>query len=249
MPAMFFNKEIKNHRINSLSQKKRQLNQLKLDFLIIIKFNKIFSKLSAEQFIEKIIFKKARCKFLYVSNNFKFGFKRQGNIRTLKRYSSLYNYRTIITRPLRKMSKVISSTIIRKKISQGKFYEVNKLLNRKWCIQGIVIKGNKRGRKIGFPTCNINITNYAIPRLGVYAVTVKNRKFQRKGIANLGYRPTFKGKKLLLEVNIFGINKNLYNKEIDVNFIKFIRPEKKFKNLEELKKQIKIDIIQAKKNV
>ena len=249
MPAMFFNKEIKNHRINSLSQKKRQLNKLKLDFLIIIKFNKIFSKLSAEQFIEKIIFKKTRCKFLYVSNNFKFGFKRQGNIRTLKKYSSLYNYRTIITRPLRKTSKVISSTIIRKKISQGKIYEVNKLLNRKWCIQGIVIKGDKRGRKIGFPTCNINISNYVIPRLGVYAVTVKTRKFQRKGIANLGYRPTFKGKKLLLEVNIFGINKNLYNKELDVNFIKFIRPEKKFKNLEELKKQIKIDIIQAKKNV
>ncbi len=249
MPTMFFNKELKNHRINSLSQKKSQLNKLKLDFLIIINFNKIFSKLSAEQFIEKIIFKKVRCKFLYVSNNFKFGFRRQGNIRTLKKYSSLYNYRTIVTSPFRKIYKVISSTIIRKKISQGKIYEVNQLLNRKWCIQGKVIKGNKRGRKIGFPTCNINISNYAIPRLGVYVVNVKTRKFQRKGIANLGYRPTFKGKKLLLEVNIFGINQNLYNKEIDVNFIKFIRPEKKFKNLEELKKQIKIDIIQVKKNV
>ena len=83
----------------------------------------------------------------------------------------------------------------------------------------------------------------------VYAVTVKTRKFQRKGIANLGYRPTFQGKNLLLEVNIFGINKNLYNKEIDVNFIKFLRPEKKFENLKELKQQIKIDVIQAKKNV
>jgi len=249
MPAMFFNKKIKNHRINSLTQKKNQLEQLKLDFLIIINFNKIFSKLSAEKFINKIIFKKVKCKFLYVSNNFKFGFKRQGNIRTLKKYSSLYNYQTIITSPLKKTNKVTSSTIIRKKISQGKIYEVNKLLNRKWCIHGKVIKGNRRGRKIGFPTCNINISNYIIPRLGVYAVIAKNRRFQKKGIANLGYRPTFKGKNLLLEVNIFGINKNLYNKELDVNFIKFIRPEKKFKNLGELKKQIKIDIIEAKKNV
>ena len=249
MPLMFFNKKIKNHRINSLFQKKSQLKQLKLDFLIIIKFNKIFSRFSAKQFIKKIIFNKAKCKFLFVSNNFKFGFKRQGNIKILKKYSGLYDYRTIITTPLRKKTKVISSTIIRKKISQGKIYEVNKLLNRKWCIHGKVIKGHKRGRKIGFPTCNINIFDYVIPKLGVYAVTVKTRKFQRKGIANLGYRPTFQGKNLLLEVNIFGINKNLYNKEIDVNFIKFLRPEKKFKNLKELKQQIKIDIIQAKKNV
>jgi len=249
VPEMFFNKKIKNHRINSLLQKKNQLKKLKLDFLIIINFNKDFSKLSAAQFIEKIIFKKAKCKFLYVSNNFKFGFKRQGNIRTLKKYSNLYNYKTVITSPLRKTTKVISSTIIRKKISQGKIYEANKLLNRNWCIQGKVIKGHKRGRKIGFPTCNIKISDYIIPKLGVYAVTVKTKKLQRKGIANIGYRPTFNGQNLLLEVNIFGINKNLYNKEVNVKFIKFIRSEKKFKDLEQLKKQIKIDIVQAKKNV
>jgi len=249
IPAMFFNKKIKNHRINSLLQKKNQLKQLKLDFLIIINFNKNFSKLSAEQFIEKIIFKKTKCKFLYVSNNFKFGFKRQGNIRTLKKYSNLYNYKTVIISPLRKTTKVISSTIIRKKISQGKIYEVNKLLNRNWCIQGTVIKGHRRGRKIGFPTCNIKISDYIIPKLGVYAVMVKTTRFQRKGIANIGYRPTFNGQNLLLEVNIFGINKNLYNKEVNVKFIKFIRSEKKFKDLEQLKKQIKIDIVQAKKNV
>ncbi len=249
IPTMFFNKKIKNHRINSLLQKKNQLKQLKLDFLIIINFNKNFSKLSAEQFIEKIIFKKTKCKFLYVSNNFKFGFKRQGNIRTLKKYSNFYNYKTVIISPLRKTTKVISSTIIRKKISQGKIYEVNKLLDRNWCIQGTVIKGHRRGRKIGFPTCNIKISDYIIPKLGVYGVMVKTTKFQRKGIANIGYRPTFNGQNLLLEVNIFGINKNLYNKEVNVKFIKFIRSEKKFKDLEQLKKQIKIDIVQAKKNV
>tara|TARA_X000001036_G_scaffold211549_1_gene198630 strand:- start:25 stop:939 length:915 start_codon:yes stop_codon:yes gene_type:complete len=249
MPAMFFNKKIKNHRINSLTQKKNQLKKLRLDFLIIINFNKNFSKLSAGQFIERVIFKKTKCKFLYVSNNFKFGFRRQGNIGTLKKYSNLYNYKTVITTPLRKTAKVISSTAIRKKISQGKIYEVNKLLKRNWCIQGIVIKGNKRGRKIGFPTCNIKISDYIIPKLGVYSVMVKTTKFQRKGIANIGYRPTFNGQNLLLEVNIFGINKNLYNKEINVKFIKFLRSEKKFKDLEKLKKQIKIDIVQAKKNV
>ena len=249
MPSMFFNQKIKNHRINSLLQKKNQLKKLKLDFLIIINFNTSFSKLSAERFIEKVISKKTKCKFLYVSNNFKFGYKRQGNIKTLNKYSNLYKYKTIITNPLRKKTKVISSTIIRKKISKGKIHEVNKLLNRNWSIQGKVITGHKRGRKIGFPTCNIKILDYIVPKLGVYAVTVRGTKFQRRGIANIGYRPTFNGQNLLLEVNIFGINKNLYNKEVNINFIKFIRPEKKFKDLEQLKKQIKIDIIQAKKNV
>ena len=249
MPIMFFNKKIKNHRINSLSQKKNQLTKLKLDFIIIVNFNKIFSKLSADKFIEQVIFKKTKCNFLYVSNNFKFGYKRQGSIQTLKKYSKLFNYKTIITKPYKKRTKVISSTIIRKKISEGKINEVNKLLNRNWCIQGKVIKGHKRGRKIGFPTCNVRILDYIVPKLGVYAVSVKNSKFHRKGIANVGYRPTFNGQNLLLEVNIFGINKNLYNKEIEVNFIKFIRSEKKFRDLEQLKKQIKVDIIKAKKNV
>ena len=249
MPVMFFNKKIKNHRINSLLQKKTQLKKLKLDFLIIINFNKKFSKLSAEQFIKRIIFKKVKCKFLYVSNNFKFGFKRKGNIQTLRKYSNSYNYKTMITHPLTKATKVISSTIIRKKISQGKIYEVNKLLNRNWCIQGKVIKGEKRGRKIGFPTCNIKLNNYIVPKLGVYSVIVKTNQFKKKGIANIGYRPTFNGQNLLLEVNIFGINKNLYNKEVKVNFVKFIRAEKKFRNLEQLKKQIKIDINKAKKYV
>jgi riboflavin kinase/FMN adenylyltransferase len=111
-----------------------------------------------------------------------------------------------------------------------------------------VLKGKKRGRKMGFPTCNLKLYNYVIPRLGVYSVKVKINNFNKNGIANVGYRPTFNGQSLLLETNIFGFNNNLYNKVISVYFKKFIRPEKKFRNLESLKKQIKIDIRKAKKN-
>ena len=107
--------------------------------------------------------------------------------------------------------------------------------------------GKKRGRRIGFPTCNLRLKNYVIPKLGVYAVKVNGKSFSKNGIANIGYRPTFNGQSLLLETNIFGFSKNLYNKVIKVNFKKFIRSEKKFKNFEHLKKQIKIDIKQAKK--
>ena len=247
VPVMFFNKKIKNHRINSLEQKKTQLKKFNLDFLIIVKFNKSFSSQSAEKFIKKIIFEKTKCKYLYVSKNFKFGFKRQGNIRTLKKFEKKYNFKNIVTKPYKKNNKTISSTFLRKKIRLGKIDEVNKLLNRKWSVDGKVIKGQRRGRKIGFPTCNLKLNDYVVPKLGVYAVKVKSKNFNKNGIANIGYRPTFNGKNLLLETNIFGINENLYNKVINVNFKKFIRSEKKFKNLKHLKKQIKLDIKQAKK--
>ena len=128
MPVMFFNKRIKNHRINSLNQKKNGFKKLKLDFLIIIKFNKIFSFLTAEKFIEKIIYKKINCKYVYISRNFKFGFKRKGNLKTLKFFENKFGYKSIITKPYKKNKKIISSTLIRKKIISGKINEANKLL-------------------------------------------------------------------------------------------------------------------------
>ena len=247
VPVMFFDNRIKSHRINTLYQKIDQFKKYKLDFLIIIKFNKKFSKLSAEQFIEKIMFKKTKCKYLYVSKNFRFGFRRKGSIKTLKKFEKKFNYKNLIVKPFKKKNQVISSTLIRKKIREGKIAEVNKLLNRNWVVDGKVIKGSKRGRKIGFPTCNLKMENYVVPRLGVYAVKVKSSNFNKMGVANIGYRPTFNGQSLLLETNIFGINKNLYNKVISVSFKKFIRGEKKFKDIKYLKNQIKIDIKQAKK--
>ena len=249
VPVMFFNPKIKNHRINSLTQKKIYLKKFKIDFLVIIKFNKLFSLLSAEHFIKKIIYKKIKSKYVFVSKNFKFGRKRKGNINTLKKFENIFQFKTVITSPLKNSKKTISSSLIRKKISLGKIKEANKLLSRPWCVKGKVIRGKRRGRIIGFPTCNIKLNDYIVPKLGVYSVIVETNNFKKKGIANIGYRPTFNGQNLLLEVNIFGINKNLYNKEVNINFIKFIRSEKKFKGLEQLKKQIKIDIIQAKKNV
>ena len=247
VPVMFFSKSTNNHRINSSRQKKVQLKKFKLDFLIVIRFNKSFSSLTAKEFIKKILYKKTKCKYLYVSKNFKFGYKRGGDIQTLKKFEKQFNYKIIVTKPFKKNHKIISSTFIRKKIRKGKIDLANKLLNRNWSIEGKVIQGRKRGRKIGFPTCNMSLNDYVVPKLGVYAVKVKGKSFNKNGIANVGYRPTFNGQKLLLETNIFGFNKNLYNKVINVSFKKFIRAEKKFRNFQDLKKQIKIDIKLAKK--
>ncbi len=249
IPVMFFNKQIKNHRLCLINQKKILLKKEKLDFVIIQKFDRKFSKLNYQKFIKKILFRKINCSYLYVSKNFKFGNKRGGDVRKLIKYEKKYNYKTIITKPFKKDNKIISSTMIRNMLSKGQIQKANKLLGRNWEIEGKVVRGDKRGRKIGFPTCNLNLANYIIPRFGVYSVKVRINKSIKKGIANVGYRPTFNGNKLLLEVNIFGLKKNLYNKNINVIFSNFIRPEKKFKNLLELKSQIKKDIIKAKKNV
>ena len=247
IPNMFFNKNIRHHRINSKKQKIYYLNKLNLDFLIIINFNKYFSNIKADSFIDKILAEKLNSKYVFVSKNFRFGKKRTGNTNTLKIYEKKYSYKTIITFPYQKNKKIISSSLIRKNISEGKVVEVQKLLGRPWVVKGKVVKGEQRGRKIGFPTCNIKWNSYALPKLGVYWIQVESKNFKKKGIANIGYRPTFNGKTLLLEVNIFGINANLYKKILKVSFIKFIRPEKKFKNINELKNQIKKDIAKIKK--
>ena len=101
MPMMFFNSKVKNHRINSLAQKKIQLEKFKLDFLIIIKFNKLFSLLSAQQFIKRILYNKIKSRYVFVSKNFRFGKKRQGSIHTLKKFQNIYGFKTIITSPLK----------------------------------------------------------------------------------------------------------------------------------------------------
>ena len=245
-PTMFFNKLIKNHRIYSLNQKIYFLKRMKLDFVIIINFNKNFSNLSAEGFIEKILFKKIKSKYIFVSRNFKFGKKRVGNVITLKNFEKKYFYKTIITPPHKKGKKIVSSSLIRKNIYQGRVKDAERLLGRTWSIEGEVVKGAQRGRKIGFPTCNIRLNTYIMPKLGVYSVWVQIDNLKKRGIANIGYRPTFSGKSLLLEVHIFGIKRNLYKKILKISFIKFIRSEKKFKNINQLKSQIKKDIISAK---
>ena len=143
----------------------------------------------------------------------------------------------------------MSSSLIRRNLQIGNLSKANNLLNRKWSIFGKVQKGKQLGKKIGFPTANIDIKDYILAKPGVYAVRIKKQKSNKfiKGIANLGYRPTFNGKKILLEVHLFNFYQNLYNKYLTVEFLKFIRKEKKFKNVDHLKKQIKNDLLVAKK--
>ena len=248
MPKMFFNKKIKNFRVSNLEQKIKLLKSLGVDFIINKKFNNKFSKIKSLDFIKKIIYKKLNAKFIFVSNNFKFGNKREGNVKQLIKYENQFNYKIIKPEPLKIKNKVVSSSLIRNFLEKGLLDKANSVLKRNWCVIGKVEKGRQVGKKIGFPTCNIDIKDYVLAKPGVYAVRVykKNSKSPIKGIANLGYRPTFNQKKLLLEVHLFNFYGNLYNKYLSVEFLRFIRKEKKFKNTEKLRKQIKSDLLIAK---
>ena len=251
IPKMYFNKNLKNYRISNFNQKINILKNYHIDFLINKKFNKNFSRTKYLNFISNILYKKIKPKYIFVSNNFRFGNKREGDVNALKSFENKYNYKVINPAPLQKKSKIISSTLIRENLKKGNIKIVNSYLNRSWSIEGNVITGKKLGRKIGFPTCNIDIKNYVIAKPGVYAVKVQIGKNQKmfKGIANLGYRPTFRGKKILLEVNIFDFSKNIYFRKLKVDFIRFIRGERKFKNINALKKQIDKDILVSKKEL
>ena len=249
MPKMFFNKLLKNFRITSINQKIALLSKLNVDFIITKKFDKKFSKTKSINFIKEILYKKLNSKFIFVSNNFRFGNKREGNVNLLIKNEKKFNFTVVKPQPLIKQQKIISSTLIRSFLEKGYLEKANKLLDRNWTVDGVVQKGRQIGKKIGFPTCNIDIQDYVLAKPGVYAVKVlrsNNSKYLR-GIANLGYRPTFNQKKILLEVHLFNYSGNLYNKLLSVEFLKFIREEKKFKNVNQLKSQIKKDLNIAKK--
>ena len=249
MPKMFFNKNLKNFRISNEKQKINLLKKLKVDFVVIKRFNKKFSKIKSINFIKSILCKKLKAKFIFVSNNFRFGNKREGDVKQLNKYEFLCKYKIVKPKPLIKNKKIISSSLIRRLLQNGKLNQANKFLNREWSIEGKVLKGRQIGKKIGFPTANIDIKDYILAKPGVYAVKVKKKNSKKllKGIANLGYRPTFNQKKILLEVHLFNFSKNIYNKFLTVYFLKFIRKEKKFRNVGQLQRQIKIDLSKAKK--
>ena len=251
LPIMFFYKNIKNFRLISEHQKIKLFKKHQVDFVINIKFNKNFSKINAEDFIKKIIYKKMNPQLLSVSNNFRFGRKRKGDVNLLKKFSNKYAYQLLNITPFKYSGQMVSSTRIRKCLKNGDINLANKLLSRTWFIDGQVKQGKKIGRKLGYHTCNVKIKNYILPKIGIYAVkiSVGDKKNIYGGVAYLGPRPTFGGKEIFLETNIFGVKKSLYKKKLRVYFLKFLRRDRKFKNPAQLIRQMNKDVILAKKGL
>ena len=244
LPKDFFNRT--DNKILNINDKIDVVKKFRADFFIKQNFNRNFSKISHDNFAKIILLKKLAVHSIFVGKDFKFGFKRKGNIFFLKKLSENNNFKIFIINFKRFNNYKISSSKIRSLIQAGKVNLAHKIMGRPWSISGKVIQGKKYGRRIGFPTANIKIFNQIKPLFGVYSVKIVFNKKTYKGIANFGVRPTFGSSSPVLEVNVFGKNHNFYNKNIKVLFIDFIRKEKKFKNSSMLVRQIKKDIKVAK---
>ena len=237
-PKDYFSQNKPQTRISSLREKIELFNEIKIDRVHIIKFNQEFSKVTASEFIGVLI-KQLKVKEIVVGEDFCFGRGREGGIKQLSASSMKLNIKNKILMD----GKRISSTLIRNLLANDKLDEANKYIGRPYSISGKVVHGEKRGRKIGFPTANIHMRHNRPPLKGVFAVKFQNHF----GVANLGIRPSIKGeKKLQLEVHLLNFSSDLYGQHVSVIFLKKLRDEKKFKSLDELKEQIKLDVIKAK---
>lgn len=229
-------------RIISAEEKIKLLESLGVDYLINIPFTEDFAALSPDEFLEKLACFNYRC--LVVGENFTYGFLGSGKTETLER-SGRKNGFDVIVRPLVKMNgNVVSSTGIRNLIQAGHIEYANRMLGRAYAITGKIVHGEQRGRKLGFPTANIELLHgeMAVPARGVYAVTASIEGSIYEGMGNIGNNPTFNDvEHARLEVNLFNCSGDLYGKTMSVQFHKYIRAEKKFSGVEELCRQIEED--------
>ena len=241
-PRNFLSKSNDLKMINTIREKKEILDELGVDELIIQEFNDEFSDQSANEFIRHLL-KFCEIKEIIVGFNHKFGKDREAGIDELKIYGKKYGFDVCEIDAFDINQINISSTKIRNAIEAGEVELCNEYLGYNFSINGNIVKGKSIGKKIGFPTANIRVEeNYKIlPKNGVYFVSCNIKNIQKFGMMNIGFNPTFGNKKLTIEVNIFDFNQDVYGENIKVEFIKFIRNEIKFQNIDELIKQIKID--------
>lgn len=238
-PKEFFAPKFAPKRIISLREKLEYFEAKEIDQVFIVKFNHIFSRMSYLDFIG-VIKNNIQAQKVIVGSDFRFGMKREGNIHNLKKN----NVEVCVMEKIEDCGDRVSSTIVRNLLTLGDLNRAAILLGRPYAISGKVIHGDKRGREFGFPTANIHMFHNRPPLKGVFAVKLNSMQ----GVANLGVRPTIAGiSKLNLEVHLFDFSKDLYGQHANVTFLKKIRDEKKFKNIDALKAQIQIDINNVKK--
>ena len=246
-PKSFFRKQFDFFRLTPFRMKYELLKELKIDFMLNLKFNEKLMKISSLDFIEKFLIKDLKVAQVVTGFDFVFGNNQTGDVNFLREYcdsSKKFDFTEINEQKMN--GSEVSSSILRKLLRDGNLENANAMLSRNWSIMSTVIHGEKKARKIGFRTANLKINSYCDIRFGVYAVEIKLPKEMSKdkfyGIANYGVKPTFDKKNPILEVHIFNFNEDIYGKKIKVIFLKFIREEKKFESVEKLKDQIIKDI-------
>lgn len=229
--------------INTIDEKIQLLTHLGLDSLIIHPFDKTFSQLTAEEFVEQILVEKLNLKKIVIGYDHRFGKNRTAGIDELVIFGEKYGFEVeqISVQEIDEVS--VSSTKIRKALEQGEIAQANSFLGYEYFFNAKVIQGKKLGRTIGFPTANLEVSQdyKLLPKSGVYIVKALVKSQELRGMMNIGFNPTVNGTKQSVEVNFFDFNQEIYNQTIQITILDKIRDEQKFASLEELKSQLQKD--------
>lgn len=238
----------KQKSLYSLEHRIRLISEIGIDAVIILNFNKTFSKTLPEEFVKKFLVGKLSPECILVGENFNFGKGGKGDVKLLKYFSKVYKFKLKVFKVLRSGNKAISSTLLRGLIIKGRLKDAERLLLRPVSVLGVVIKGDSIAKKLGFPTANIDPHHEILPPAGVYAVFVILGGKRFSGVCSIGNKPTFyDNKDRHIEVHIFDFNKNIYKKPLEIRFIKKIRGQLKFSGSRALAEKIKKDIVLARK--
>lgn len=235
--------------LTTLQERREILEELGINTMVVIPFDRDFSLLSSEEFIKDIIHSKIGVSEFVIGYDHHFGKDREGSIETVERLGEELDFDTYVVSKREVGAKTVSSTAIRNAISEeGNVEQAAELLQRLYRLNGMVVHGDKRGKEIGYPTANIKPedSRKIIPKDGVYAVNVRYEGDWYNGMMNIGTRPTFEDRQRTLEVHLFNFDEDIYGKEVQVRFVKRIRDEKKFSGKDELFSQLKKDEKSAK---
>ncbi len=248
---------IKTHKVQrlmSLDHRLCLLQEMGVCRIVVVNFTKYIASLKAEEFIKKVLLPLG-AKDIVVGENFHFGSGKSGNTSIFKELGKKYGFKVHVVKLAKRNGDILSSTKVRELVSQGDINKASKILGRKVSVMGTVVKGDQRGRELGFPTANVDPHQEVVPPPGVYAVNavIKNKTY--KGVLNIGFRPTFYGhqpnkrQEPVLEVHLLSKPGNLYGQQIELLFIKKIRDERKFDTQDQLIIQIQQDVVYAQKNI
>lgn len=230
--------------LTTLQERREVLEELGIDTLLVIPFDRDFSLLTAEEFIRDIIYTKVGVSEFVIGYDHHFGRDREGTIETVERLGKKLDFEAYVVSKQEVGDQTVSSTAIRYAINEeGNMKKAAKMLQRRYRLSGTVVHGDKRGKEIGFPTANIHPLDdrKIIPRQGVYAVKATVEGDQWGGMMNIGVRPTFDGEERTLEVHLFEFDQNIYGKTIEIQFIERIRDEIEFEGVEQLIAQLNND--------
>jgi riboflavin kinase/FMN adenylyltransferase len=248
-PARVLRPEKAPRLLTSTLHKIRLIRDLGVSHLLVIQFDSEFASTAPESFIHRLFEAAKPLREICVGFEWSFGKNRAGNLELLKKLGSQFGFAEVGVPAVRIDGEVVSSTLVRAAVEAGDLEKAARLLGRGYTILGTVVEGDHVGRTLGFPTANLAAHNEQFPPNGVYAVEILRGEKRHRGVANIGVRPTVKaaGGERLLEVHLFDFCEKIYGEEMEVLFRKFLRPERKFAGLDELKSQIQRDAEEARK--